>query len=50
VMRSINKPGVYTGVFPLDNNSAWEKNAVTLKQLHSLRDRLRTLEKAVSCG
>ena len=50
VMRSINKPGVYTGVFPLDNNSVWEKNAVTLKQLHSLRDRLRTLEKAVSSG
>ncbi len=46
VTRAINKPGVYTGVFPLDDNSAWEKNAVTLKQLHRLRDRIKALEKA----
>jgi UDP-3-O-[3-hydroxymyristoyl] glucosamine N-acyltransferase len=45
VMRSIRKPGVYTGVFPLDENAAWEKNAATLRQLHALRDRLRVLEK-----
>ena len=45
VMRSIHKPGVYTGVFPIDENAAWEKNAATLRQLHSLRDRLRVLEK-----
>jgi UDP-3-O-[3-hydroxymyristoyl] glucosamine N-acyltransferase len=43
-MRSINKPGHYTGVFPLDSNAAWEKNAVTLRQLHALRERLRALE------
>ena len=47
VTRSINKPGTYTGVFPLDDNSAWEKNAVTLKQLHRLRDRVKALEKTV---
>ena len=45
VMRSISKPGEYTGVFPIDENAAWEKNAATLRQLHSLRDRLRALEK-----
>lgn len=44
VMRSINQPGNYTGIFPLDNNKMWEKNAVTLKQLHSLRERIRQLE------
>jgi UDP-3-O-[3-hydroxymyristoyl] glucosamine N-acyltransferase len=44
VTRSINKPGQYTGVFPLDDNAAWEKNAVTLKQLARLRDRVRALE------
>ncbi len=44
VTRSILKPGQYTGVFPLDDNQAWEKNAATLKQLHSLRDRIKTLE------
>jgi UDP-3-O-[3-hydroxymyristoyl] glucosamine N-acyltransferase len=45
VMRSIRQPGQYSGVFPLDDNAAWEKNAATLRQLHSLRDRIRALEK-----
>lgn len=45
VTRSINKPGQYTGMFPIDDNASWERNAATLKQLHSLRDRLKTLEK-----
>lgn len=47
VARSILKPGHYTGFFPIDDNSSWEKNAATLKQLHSLRERLRVLEKAI---
>lgn len=45
VTRSISKPGHYTGVFPIDENGIWEKNAATLKQLHSIRDRLRAIEK-----
>jgi UDP-3-O-[3-hydroxymyristoyl] glucosamine N-acyltransferase len=45
VTRSIARPGVYSGVFPLDDNAAWEKNAATLRQLHALRERLRALEK-----
>jgi UDP-3-O-[3-hydroxymyristoyl] glucosamine N-acyltransferase len=45
VSRSLLKPGVYTGVFPIDDNAAWEKNAATLRQLHSLRDRIKALEK-----
>ena len=44
VTRSINKPGQYTGLFPLDDNSSWEKNAASLKQLHQLRDRIKSLE------
>jgi UDP-3-O-[3-hydroxymyristoyl] glucosamine N-acyltransferase len=44
VMRSLRQPGHYSGVFPLDENAQWEKNAATLKQLHHLRERLRTLE------
>ena len=44
VTRSITKPGQYSGVFPLDDNASWEKNAATLKQLHALRDRIRQLE------
>ncbi len=45
VTRSILKPGQYSGLFPFDDNASWEKNAATLKQLHTLRDRLRALEK-----
>lgn len=48
VTRSILRPGQYTGLFPIDDNAAWEKNAATLKQLHSLRERLKALEKAQS--
>jgi UDP-3-O-[3-hydroxymyristoyl] glucosamine N-acyltransferase len=44
VTRSITKPGHYTGLFPIDDNSTWEKNAATLKQLHKLRDRLKSVE------
>lgn len=44
VTRSIHKPGQYTGVFPIDDNASWEKNAATLKQLHGLRERIRALE------
>ena len=44
VMRSIHKPGQYSGVFPIDENAAWEKNAATLRQLHALRERIRALE------
>ncbi len=45
VMRSIRAPGQYTGVFPIDDNAAWEKNAASLRQLHALRDRVRALER-----
>jgi UDP-3-O-[3-hydroxymyristoyl] glucosamine N-acyltransferase len=45
VTKSINKPGHYTGVFPLEDNASWERNAATLKQLHGLRDRIKVLEK-----
>jgi UDP-3-O-[3-hydroxymyristoyl] glucosamine N-acyltransferase len=44
VMRSILQPGQYSGVFPIDDNASWEKNAATLRQLHRLRERLKSLE------
>ncbi|MEN9543626.1 MAG: UDP-3-O-[3-hydroxymyristoyl] glucosamine N-acyltransferase LpxD [Pseudomonadota bacterium] len=44
VSRSIRKAGHYSGFFPIDDNASWEKNAATLKQLHTLRDRIRALE------
>jgi UDP-3-O-[3-hydroxymyristoyl] glucosamine N-acyltransferase len=44
VSRSIPRPGHYSGFFPIDDNAAWEKNAATLRHLHTLRDRVRALE------
>ena len=45
ISRSIHKAGQYSGMFPFDDNASWEKNAATLRQLHTLRDRIRALEK-----
>ena len=44
ISRSIRQPGQYSGMFPFDDNAAWEKNAATLRQLHRMRDRVRALE------
>jgi UDP-3-O-[3-hydroxymyristoyl] glucosamine N-acyltransferase len=47
VSKSILKSGHYTGIFPVDDNASWERNAASLKQLYSLRDRIKTLEKEI---
>jgi len=47
VTRSIHQPGHYTGLFPIDDNAAWEKNAASLKQLNRLRERLRSVERTL---
>ncbi|MBL0918206.1 MAG: UDP-3-O-(3-hydroxymyristoyl)glucosamine N-acyltransferase [Hydrogenophaga sp.] len=48
VTRSILQPGHYTGMFPIDDNAAWEKNAASLKQLNRLRERLKAAEQAIA--
>lgn len=48
--RSITQPGHYTGMFPIDDNARWEKNAATLKQLHSLRERIKALEQVIKAA
>ena len=50
VTRSLAQPGQYTGMFPIDDNARWEKNAATLKQLHSLRERIKALEQALKAA
>lgn len=51
VMRSITEPGGhYTGVFPMDDNAHWEKNAATLRQLYRLRERVKALEQSLREG
>jgi UDP-3-O-[3-hydroxymyristoyl] glucosamine N-acyltransferase len=44
VTRSLLKAGTYSGVYPIDINDAWQKNAASLRQLHSLRERIKQLE------
>lgn len=48
VTRSITQPGHYTGMFPIDDNASWEKNAASLKQLNRLRERLKLAEQAIA--
>ena len=48
VTRSITKPGHYTGIFPIDDNGNWEKNAAVVKQLGGVRERLRALEQRIT--
>ena len=45
ITRSISEPGVYSGPHPFEDNASWQKNAATLRQLHTLRERIRALEK-----
>ncbi|MFN7780052.1 MAG: UDP-3-O-(3-hydroxymyristoyl)glucosamine N-acyltransferase [Betaproteobacteria bacterium] len=42
---SIERPGLYTGVFPSMPHRDWERNAALLRQLTDLRQRLRRLER-----
>ena len=45
VAKSIKKSGTYTGIFPTDEHRNWLKNAVQLRHLDSLADRISELEK-----
>jgi UDP-3-O-[3-hydroxymyristoyl] glucosamine N-acyltransferase len=47
VSHPIHKPGTYTGVFPIDDNASWARNAVIIRRLAELFDRVRELEKRI---
>lgn len=47
ITRSVLRPGLYSGMFPFDENAKWEKNAATLRQLHALRTRIMALEEQI---
>ena len=47
VSRSIMEAGHYTGFYPLAKNADWEKSAAIVRNLDSLRDKVRALEKVV---
>jgi len=47
VSHSIREPGTYTGFFPIDDNASWARNAVYIRRLAELSDRVRELEKRI---
>jgi UDP-3-O-[3-hydroxymyristoyl] glucosamine N-acyltransferase len=47
VSRSIREPGQYTGFYPLAKNAEWEKSAVIVRNLPSMREKIRELEKNI---
>ena len=47
VSRSIMEPGQYTGFYPLARNAEWEKSAAIVRNLGSMREKIRELEKTI---
>ena len=50
ISRSILKQGTYTGMFPFDSNAAWSRNAVLIRHLSEMAERLRAVEKKQQSG
>ena len=48
VSRSIHEAGQYTGFYPLAKNADWEKSAAIVRNLSTLRERIRALEKTIN--
>ncbi len=47
VSRSILEAGQYTGFYPLAKNAEWEKSAAIVRNLATMRDKIRALEKTL---
>jgi UDP-3-O-[3-hydroxymyristoyl] glucosamine N-acyltransferase len=47
VSRSILEPGQYTGFYPLAKNADWEKSAAIVRNLATMREKIRELEKNI---
>lgn len=47
VSRSIMEAGHYTGFYPLAKNADWEKSAAIVRNLGTMREKIRELEKAL---
>ena len=44
VTHDVREAGFYTGIYPFMRNREWERNAVLLRHLDELRERIRRLE------
>jgi len=47
VSNSIAKPGRYTGFYPIATNAEWERSAALVRNLASMREKIRGLERAL---
>lgn len=48
VTKAIKEPGVYSSGMPASTNKEWRKNMVALRNIHSLSQRVKVLEKTVA--
>lgn len=46
-LRSITEPGQYTGFYPITKHHDWEKSAALVRNLGTMRERIRALEKTL---
>ncbi|GAC1318079.1 MAG: UDP-3-O-(3-hydroxymyristoyl)glucosamine N-acyltransferase [Collimonas sp.] len=46
-LRSISEPGQYTGFYPIAKHGDWEKSAALVRNLNTMREKIRSLEKSV---
>ena len=47
VTKSINKPDLYFSIYPISNLKEWAKNAVHIKGLHDMYNKIKDLEKKI---
>ncbi|HTN66256.1 MAG TPA: UDP-3-O-(3-hydroxymyristoyl)glucosamine N-acyltransferase [Burkholderiaceae bacterium] len=47
ISRSIHEPGLYTGFYPVAKNVDWEKSAAIVRNLATMREKIRELEKTL---
>lgn len=46
-LRSITEPGQYTGFYPIAKHGDWEKSAALVRNLGTMREKVRALEKMI---
>ncbi len=46
-LRSILEPGQYTGFYPIAKHGDWEKSAALVRNLSTMREKIRALEKTI---
>ncbi|WP_420106469.1 UDP-3-O-(3-hydroxymyristoyl)glucosamine N-acyltransferase, partial [Herbaspirillum huttiense] len=46
-LRSILEPGQYTGFYPITEHRDWEKSAALVRNLGTMREKIRALEKSL---